>query len=692
VKVSTISFVHKIQPILTVILFTANLPVFSAAQQAKIDSVERALPLLKNNSDIIHSFAELADAYTFVNAESSITYGKRALSEAIANNNPLVQILAHQALGRTYQTKAQSQLMSYHLMRALQLCDSMNNKPLKIKSLELLAVSKENTQPELAMRYLLQALAISEELHDKEGTAAILHRIGTQYFNQGKYQEALSHYIRSKELWDEISPLSSAGINSEIGNVYYRLKDYRSALSYYERALAINRQIGDMQGLGYSYNNVGLALYRLNEHTKALEALEQALKYRLAVNSKEGISNSYVNLAMYYLSEGDYDRALAYAKKNLDYVQTSGFLNLTADAYNVMAQVRTERKEYKQAYANFVRFIELRDSINSAQQQKNLSELQVLYETQQKEAENARLRENQTQQRAVIQRQATLIIFGAILVFAMAAAGFALYRANKIQTRANLLLQKQNEIIERQKRQVEEINAVKDRLFSVLTHDLRAPITSLKTFITTLDDPSFTEQEMREYSRLAASSIDSIAELIENVLHWSKSQWKGIISQPANINLHSIVKDRIRLLMPQAQEKNITMHNLIPSDVYAYADYQMIDIVLRNLLSNAIKFTHQNGTVRVRVAEKDDGVNVSIEDTGIGIEKERLNQLFTTEPVSTFGTEGEHGTGLGLVLCKEFIEKNGGTIWIESEPKHGTIVTFSLPCAQQTFQNKHSQV
>lgn len=660
----------------------AILPSVVAAQQAKIDSVERALSHLTNKSDIIRSFAELADAYTFVNAESSIAYGNRALREAVASHNPIVQILAHQALGRTYQTKAQPQLMSHHLMEALRICDSIDNKALKIKSLELLAVSKENTQSEQSMQYLLQALAISKEIEDKDGTASILHRIGTLYFNQGKYQEALSHYIRSKELWDEISPLSGAGINSEIGNVYYRLKDYRSALSYYERALAINRQIGDLQGLGYSYNNVGLALYRLAEHEKALEALEQALKYRLAVNSKEGISNSYVNLAMYYLSEGNLDKALTYAKKNLDFVQTSGFLNLVADAYNVMAQVRTERKEFKQAYTNFVRFTELRDSINSAQQQKNLSELQVLYETQQKEAENARLRESQTQQRAVIQRQATLIIFGVILVFVLAAAGFALYRANRIQTRANLLLQQQNEIIEQQKKQLEEINAVKDRLFSVLTHDLRAPITSLKTFITTLDDPSFTEQDMREYSHLAASSIDNITELMENVLHWSKSQWKGIISQPGNINLHSIAKDRIRLLIPQAERKNIAIQNFIPPELQAYADHQMIDIVMRNLLSNAIKFTQRNGAVRIRAAEKNDSICVSIEDTGIGIEKERLNQLFTVEPSSTSGTEGEHGTGLGLVLCKEFVEKNGGTISIESVPTRGTMVTFSLPRAR----------
>ena len=658
------------------------------SQMSRIDSLKGHLSTLRDNVAVSRTLAELSDAYSYVSAESSIVYGKRGLQLAVSINDPLARIAAHQSLGLTYHTRANTDLISFHLLEALRLSDSIDSKPLKIKSLRLLAASKERINNELTMRYLLQALQVSEEIKDRGETASILHRIGSLYFIQGKYQDALSHYIRSKEAWDAISPTNSAGINSEIGNVYYRLKDYRNALTYYERALEINRMRGDIQGLGYSYNNVGLARFKLGEKKKALEALEQSLKFRLEVDSKEGISNSYVNLANYHMHEGDLEKALMYAQKNLDFVQTSGFIFLVVEAYDIISQVHSTRKEFDRAYFHHLRFTQLKDSVESTQQMKNLSELQVMYETERKEAENAYLRENQEKQEAVIRQQMILTVSSVILFILMAVAVVALFRTIKVQKKANALLQEQNKIIEKQRAQLEESNEVKDKLFSVLTHDLRGPVTSLKTFITHVDDPVLSEKEMREYFQLTASTIDNIMALIENVLHWSKSQWKGFVSQPTTINLHFIAKDRIRLMEPQAQQKSITLQNLIPPSAQAFADYQMIDIVMRNLLSNAIKFTGHDGVIRIRTVEHDDSIEVSVEDTGIGMSKDQLERIFIAEGISTPGTANERGTGLGLILCKEFVEKSGGALRIESELGKGTIVTFALPRTNKVLKQE----
>ncbi|MBI2429250.1 MAG: tetratricopeptide repeat protein, partial [Ignavibacteriales bacterium] len=176
--------------------------VFSSvlvSQTTRIDSLKEHLAGSRDDSGAAQTLADLADAYAYVNADSSILYAKRALVEAVKNNVTTAQILAHHTLGRSYQTKAHSELTSYHLLEALRISDSVDNKPLKIKSLELLAVSKEKVNYESAMRYLLQALQINEEIQNKRGTAAILHRIGTLYFIQGKYQDALTHFIKSKE-------------------------------------------------------------------------------------------------------------------------------------------------------------------------------------------------------------------------------------------------------------------------------------------------------------------------------------------------------------------------------------------------------------------------------------------------------------------------------------------------------------
>ncbi|MEW6060377.1 MAG: tetratricopeptide repeat-containing sensor histidine kinase [Bacteroidota bacterium] len=674
----------------TVGMLLACFPSFIVSQQAKVDSLHSVLSQLRDTSKKAQALADLAEAYLFVNADSCLSYATRALHEASVDNVPVAKIIAHHALGQTYQTKARPDSASYHLLQALKLSDSIEHKPLEIKSLELLAVSKEKINYESAMRYLLQALEISEKIDVKEGAAAILHRIGTLYFHQGKYQQALTHFIRSKELWDHVSPLKTAGINSEIGNVYYRLKDYSSALAYYERSLAINRQIGDLQGMGYSFNNVGLALYKLGEKKKALQALEQSLRYRVEVDSKEGISNSYINLAEYYLAEGDVDKALMYAQKNLTFVQSSNVLNLLADAYNILAKVYTQRKDFERAYRHHLLYTQLSDSINNVQQMRNLSELQVLYETQQKEAENARLREQQAKHETVIQRQNILTVASIILFAVMALAAVALFRANRMQTAANKILQQQNDIIERQRAQLEEANAVKDKLFSILTHDLYGPITSLKTFLSLADDEEFSRKELHEYIRMISSSVETIIGLMENVLRWSQSQWQGIVIQPATINLHDIANECLRLLKPHAQHKGITLFNDIPPATYAFADHQMIDLVVRNLLSNAVKFTSAGGSIRIRAVERNDSIDIVIEDTGVGIRDDQLNRLFSAVGISTTGTDNEQGAGLGLILCKEFIEKNGGTLHIDSEPGKGTTVTFSLPRVREALPQERS--
>lgn len=665
-------------------------PSFIVSQQAKVDSLQGILLQLKDTSKKTQTMAELAEAYLFVNADSCLSYATRALYWATVDNIPMAKIIAHNALGQTYQTKARPDSASYHLLQALELSDSIDHKLLKIKSLELLAVSKEKINYESAMRYLLQALELSEKLNAKEGTASILHRIGTLYFNQGKYQQALTHFIRSRELWNQVSPLKTAGINSEIGNVYYRLKDYSSALAYYERSLAINRQIGDLQGMGYSFNNVGLALYKLGEKKKALQALEQSLRYRVEVDSKEGISNSYINLAEYYLAEGDVDKALMYAQKNLTFVQSSDVLNLLADAYNILAKVYTRRRDFERAYQHHLLYTQLSDSINNVQQMRNLSELQVLYETQQKEAENARLREQQTKHEAVIQRQNILTVASIILFAVMALSAVALFRANKMQTAANKILQQQNDIIERQRAQLEEANAVKDKLFSILTHDLYGPITSLKTFLSLANDETFSKKELQDYIRMISSSVENVIGLMENVLRWSQSQWQGIIIQPTTINLYHIANECLRLLKPHAQQKGIMLYNDIPPATYAFADYQTVDLVVRNLLSNAVKFTNAGGIIRIRAVERDDSIDTVIEDTGVGISNEQLNRLFSAAGITTTGTDNEQGAGLGLILCKEFIEKNGGTLRIDSEFGKGTTVTFSLPRIREAIPQERS--
>lgn len=236
--------------------------------------------------------------------------------------------------------------------------------------------------------------------------------------------------------------------------------------------------------------------------------------------------------------------------------------------------------------------------------------------------------------------------------------------------------------LRRSEEALRELNASKDRLFSIISHDLRSPFTTLLGYCDLLQSDEFewTVEETREYVR----SIDMVARrtysLIENLLEWSGVQTGRTERQPTTIGLSRIVSDAIEQSRQAAQAKEISLINGLEETRYALANPDMVASVMRNLLSNAVKFTRPGGAVRVSAREVGDFVEVAVTDNGIGISQEDAAILFRTDAHhTTRGTANERGTGLGLLLCKELVERNGGEIWLESEAGKGTTVRFTLP-------------
>jgi PAS domain S-box-containing protein len=230
--------------------------------------------------------------------------------------------------------------------------------------------------------------------------------------------------------------------------------------------------------------------------------------------------------------------------------------------------------------------------------------------------------------------------------------------------------------------QLHELNASKDKFFSIIAHDLRGPLNSLKVLTQVTEDrfDSYSSDKLKEIVTLQRSSIDNLCNLLENLLTWSRIQQGMIEYHPQQIDMKGIVAQNIALLMPNAQQKQITLKSLISEKVVAYADRDMVNTVVRNLLSNALKFTETHGTIEVSVAQADASIHVLVSDTGMGIDEKALSKLFRIDAAYyKRGTAGEKGTGLGLILCKEFVEKNSGRIWIESEVGKGSTFTFTLP-------------
>ncbi len=225
-------------------------------------------------------------------------------------------------------------------------------------------------------------------------------------------------------------------------------------------------------------------------------------------------------------------------------------------------------------------------------------------------------------------------------------------------------------------------NGTKDKLFSIIGHDLRAPLgTLIQALEMMVDNPEILdEKERQEIMNDLMKSTKRAYNLLENLLYWARSQRGEIGYSPLNMEINTIIDDNIRLLSGIAKDKAVNLYSEIKEQVQVYCDADMITTVVRNLISNALKFTSESGEIRVNAVSKDEAVEVSVADNGMGIAKENMDKLFrSNEFFTTYGTKNEKGSGLGLMLCREFVEKNSGKIWVESEQGKGSEFKFTLP-------------
>ncbi|HEY5745732.1 MAG TPA: 7TM diverse intracellular signaling domain-containing protein [Chryseolinea sp.] len=232
--------------------------------------------------------------------------------------------------------------------------------------------------------------------------------------------------------------------------------------------------------------------------------------------------------------------------------------------------------------------------------------------------------------------------------------------------------------IHQQNLQLEEVNNVKDKLFSVVSHDIRGPLSSLHLALSLAKSGTLSNDEFQKITTGLETRLAQTTEFIDNLLQWAKLQMKGEKYEPDRLNLTDLAQETTRLLESECRDKKITLKNTLQGELEAYADLNMIRSVLRNLLTNAIKFTRAEGTVTLSAYRVDSKIIISVADTGVGIPARNRERLFTIGSITTQGTRQEKGTGLGLLLCKEFIEKHGGKIWFESEDGKGTTFYFSL--------------
>lgn len=266
--------------------------------------------------------------------------------------------------------------------------------------------------------------------------------------------------------------------------------------------------------------------------------------------------------------------------------------------------------------------------------------------------------------------------------------GFGIIEDITERKEAEIKIRKKNE-------ELQKLNAEKDRFFSIIAHDLRGPFSAFLGYTELMIDETenLSTDELRSFAIQIRKSALSLFALLENLLEWSRLQQQSFTMQPENLNPHQLAINCMHILEENAKKKELSIHNNIPVKLQAYGDEKMISSVLRNLISNAIKFTHRYGKISIDASDTtNNSIEISVRDNGIGIEKSNVDKLFRIDQKTGLpGTEDEPSTGLGLILCREFVEKHKGRIWVESEPGIGSDFHFTLPANKESYSLNNSK-
>lgn len=557
---------------------------------------------------------------------------------------------------------------------------------------------------QLALEYYKQALRLEEGNKDLEGITGCLINIGLIFFAQGDYEQALEYYMRSLKIAEDnqiknkvvpalinISNLylemgdydkvleynqralafarkgknkkQEAVLLHNIGNVYSRMSNHEKALAYYKESLRIKEALGDLVGAASSLLNIGNIHHKLDTHNTSLAYHARALEVYEKLQNKQGIAYALYNMSDCYKDLDDFDNAYDTLNKALAISQKINTKRLTSSCYNLLSRLHAAAGDYKAAYESHVLHAQVKEEIFSEDKTKQIVEMEAKYETE-KAKKNARF---QQQRNAEIMEKNALII----------------EQKNKLEA-LNADLHAANFALEK-------ALATKNKFFSIIAHDLRNPIQIFLNIATILstDFHNLTEEKLNYYTHHMRKTCEYFMDLLENLLEWARMQTGNIPFNRTAVNLNDAVAQTINLLKSNCKEKNISLHTDIQLKTI-YADKNMLLTVLRNLLSNAIKFTPPGGAVHIQATDRKTCGLVSIHDTGIGISREKASKLFLVgeKDVSTPGTAGEKGTGLGLILCKEFIDKHGGKIWVEGNQDRGSVFLFTLPKKEDLGQQK----
>ncbi len=565
------------------------------------------------------------------------------------------------------------------------------------------------SEPEKSIDYKRKAIAIKKEIN-APSIAVDQANLGTYYLGQNEYEKAFEVWLEALEyfekegntetifkLYENICILLSeigdakgareyiekaflvaqkddytigmASANLMLSKIENQLFNYEESVRFALKALRLAATTSHQFTIGSCQYYAGVGYYNLQQ----LDSAEFYFNQCISIYEEQSISKlaiysyaSHSALGEIYKSKGDHISAMKNFQTYIDWLEQNGmYKSIEYGTYESLAESYEATDDYKNALINFKKAYSLKDSLLNIE---NIQEVAELKKETEFKAEKERT-QAELERKDLIQK-GLLLGFGALALLA-----FLIFRNYQISKKAN-------QLINAQKSELERLNQTKDRLFSIIGHDLRKPAISFrdisKKISFLIDNQDF--KTLTKFGKVIEKNAFTLTQLTDNLLNWALTQKQAISYRPEIFPLAEVTEDIFDLFQTIASGKNIDLKSHIPEDLEVYADLNSFNVILRNLIDNAVKYTPAGGTVEVGAKPKNDGVEIFVKDSGIGISIEKLNKLFVLKDnKSVRGTAGEKGTGLGLHLVKELVQLNKGAIEVNSQLQKGTEFSLWFP-------------
>jgi len=651
-----------------------------SATDTSADSL-RQLLIAAEDTIRVNKLNELSNFYRYRNLDSLKYYSEKAIELSRTINYPKGLFTAYADKSWFFFSRGEYDSAIEVSQTALNQ-NSVDEFPsLKARLIQNIGISYGSLGSyKIAADYFIQAKEIFENIDDTESLKTINNNLGVIYLFLENYQAALDIFLELDAIeQQQQNPAISTAVN--LGFIYYELKKYDKATEFLNRALAFDDEGTDPRGKGLASFKLGEVYAAQKNFDKALNLFERSISIYNELNNEVGTVQSLNGIAKVYLDLGNIQKAKETALEADQICIRNSALPERRETTKILSEIYRAEQSYKKALDFFELHKSISDSLIDDKTSGEIARLEAAYEFEKKQRElvlQQQQKEIETQQQLAEQQLYIYIIAGALLVAIIII--FFIYRNYRVRKKANQLLSEKNKEIEKKTRELEETNKVKNRLFSIISHDLRSPISSLSNMISLMEMDELSKDDIDKITPQLADRFRYTSTLLNNLLFWARSQMDGFNLTKKPTDVTKLIQETIELVKGKASEKQISIKYLDSAEnTELLIDKSMIQLVLLNLLSNAIKFSNSGTTVKIRVEKNSSYTTFCVSDYGVGIDEERLSKLFETNFFTTKGTEQEKGTGLGLMLCKDFVEKHSGKIWVESEYGKGSNFFFSLP-------------